>query len=125
MATSPEKIPIISGFLTMPRMIFLTLTRSPESLPSAEREALLYGNWDSFSGQYFSEWKNDPEHYLDRRWTHVIEPFEIPEHWRIYRSYDFGSARPFSCGWWTIDPDGVLYRILEYYGWKVHREPNA
>lgn len=86
------------------------------SLPRAERDALLYGNWDSFSGQYFSEWKNDPEHYLDRRWTHVIEPFEIPEHWRIYRSYDFGSAKPFSCGWWTIDNDGILYRILELYG---------
>lgn len=88
------------------------------SLPNAEREALLYGNWDSFSGQYFSEWKNDPEHYIDRRWTHVIEPFEVPEHWRIYRSYDFGIYRPFSCGWWTISPDGVLYRILEYYGWN-------
>lgn len=86
------------------------------SLPTAEREALLYGNWDSFSGQYFSEWKNDPTHYQDRRWTHVIEPFDIPAHWKIYRSYDFGSARPFSCGWWAVDTEGVLYRIAEFYG---------
>ncbi len=86
------------------------------ALPTAEREALLYGNWDSFTGQYFSEWKNDPSHYLDRRWTHVIEPFDIPSHWKIYRSYDFGSARPFSCGWWAVDTEGTLYRIAEFYG---------
>ena len=32
------------------------------------------------------------------------------------RSFDWGSYRPFSCGWWTCDEDGVLYRILEFYG---------
>ena len=86
------------------------------ALPRAEREALLYGNWDSYTGQYFSEWKNDPEHYVDRRWTHVIAPFDIPRYWPIYRSYDFGSSKPFSCGWWTVDEDGILYRICELYG---------
>ena len=85
-------------------------------LPEAERKALLYGDWDSYSGQYFAEWKNNPEHYKDRRWTHVIEPFDIPNGWPIYRSYDFGYAKPFSCGWWTVDHEGVIYRILELYG---------
>ena len=55
------------------------------SLPEAEKQALLYGNWDSFSGQVFTEWRNDPNHYEDQRWTHVIEPFPIPEHWKIWR----------------------------------------
>ena len=86
------------------------------SLPEAERKALLYGDWDSYSGQYFSEWRNDPSHYSDRQWTHVIEPFEIPDGWKIYRSFDWGYHRPFSCGWWAIDYDGVAYRILELYG---------
>lgn len=86
------------------------------NMPTAEREALLYGNWDSYEGQYFSEWRNDPEHYIDRKWTHVIAPFDIPAHWRIYRSYDYGSAKPFSCGWWATDEDGILYRICEFYG---------
>ena len=36
--------------------------------------------------------------------------------WTIYRSYDFGYAKPFSCAWWAIDYDGVMYRILELYG---------
>ncbi len=86
------------------------------SLPEAERRALLYGDWESYSGQFFAEWRDMPEHYGDRRWTHVIDPFEIPDHWRIYRSFDWGYNRPFSCGWWAVDHDGVAYRILELYG---------
>jgi len=88
------------------------------SMPEAEREALLYGNWDSYTGQVFAEWKNDPAHYEDRRWTHVIKPFDIPDGWNIYRSFDWGYAKPFSCGWWAVDYQGVAYRILELYGCK-------
>ncbi len=51
-----------------------------------------------------------------RRWCHVIEPFPIPEAWKLYRSFDWGYNRPFSLGWWAVDPDGVVYRILEMYG---------
>lgn len=29
---------------------------------------------------------------------------------------DFGYAKPFSCGWWAVDHDGCVYRILELYG---------
>ena len=86
------------------------------SMPEAERKALLYGDWDSYSGQYFAEWKNNPDHYDDRQWTHVINPFEIPDGWKIYRSFDWGYNKPFSCGWWAVDYDGVIYRILELYG---------
>lgn len=85
-------------------------------LPPAERAALLYGNWDCFDGQVFSEWRNDPAHYGDRLFTHVIDPFKIPADWPIYRSFDFGFSRPFSVGWFTISPDGVIYHIREYYG---------
>lgn len=86
------------------------------SMPEAERKALLYGDWDSYSGQFFAEWRDKPEHYDDRQWTHVINPFNIPDHWKIYRSFDWGYNKPFSCGWWAIDTDGVAYRILELYG---------
>lgn len=86
------------------------------ALPKADRDALMYGNWDSFSGQFFEEWRDNPDHYADRRYTHVIDPFEIPTGWKIYRSFDWGYAKPFSCGWWAVDYDGVAYRILEYYG---------
>ena len=86
------------------------------SLPEAQRNALLYGSWDSFMGQVFTEWKDDPAHYKDRKWTHVIEPFRVPGHWKVYRGFDWGYARPFSVGWYAVDTDGKVYRIREYYG---------
>ena len=85
-------------------------------LPTAEKKALLYGDWNSFTGQVFTEWRDDPEHYCDRRWTHVIAPFEIPRHWEIVRGFDFGYTRPFSVGWYAVDTKGCIYRIREYYG---------
>ena len=91
---------------------------SLDALPTAEREALLMGNWNSFSGQVFSEFRNEPMHYLDQKWTHVIEPFPIPKHWEIVRSYDWGFYRPFSCGWWACTETGRMIRIRELYGVK-------
>ena len=101
------------------------------SLPEKERNALLYGDWDTYEGQFFEDFRIEPnmraanaagcndtrtELKRQRRWTHVIEPFEIPSSWTIYRSFDWGYNKPFSCGWWAIDFDGVAYRILELYG---------
>ena len=84
-------------------------------LPEAEKQALLYGDWNSFSGQVF-QLVNDPAHYDDRRWTHVVNPFPIPETWPIYRGMDWGYSRPFSVGWYAVAPGGCLYRIRELYG---------
>ena len=84
--------------------------------PPKQREAWLHGNWDVYEGQFFEEFRDDPDHYADRKFTHVIPPFEPLPGWRIYRSFDWGYARPFSCGWWAVDSDGVFYRILELYG---------
>ena len=100
-----------------------------EALPPKLREAWLYGRWDIFEGQFFEEFRETPdpakaveegctveELLMQRRWTHVIEPFEIPSGWTICRSYDFGYNKPFSCAWWAVDYDGVIYRIMELYG---------
>ncbi len=89
------------------------------TLPEAERKALLYGDWDSFSGQVFTEWRNDPDRYGDRVGTHVISPFRIPKSWRILRGFDWGYTRPFSVGWYAVDHDGRLYRIRELYGCRA------
>ena len=94
------------------------------ALPEADKKALLYGDWDSYAGQVFSEFRNDITHYDDRRFTHVITPFEPPKHWTIYRSFDFGYSKPFSCAWHAIDGDGRIYRILELYGCKPN-EPDV
>lgn len=104
-----------------------------EALPPKLREAWLYGRWDIYEGQFFEDFRTEPdtqkcheagvtpEEARERGlWTHVIAPLDLNagsrRGWQIYRSYDFGYAKPFSCAWWAIDYDGVLYRILELYG---------
>ncbi|MEG1562869.1 MAG: phage terminase large subunit [Bacteroides sp.] len=93
------------------------------SMPEAERKALLYGDWDTFSGQVFMEWRNMPDHYADRKGTHVITPFAIPKEWRVWRAFDWGYSKPFSCHWYAIDHDKRLYCIRELYG--CTGEPNT
>lgn len=85
-------------------------------LPEAKRKALLEGDWDTFSGQAFVEWRDAEAGYMSRQWTHVIEPFRIPDTWRYFRSFDFGYARPFAVHWYAQDNDGRLYAIRELYG---------
>lgn len=86
------------------------------ALPENEKKALLYGDWDSFSGQVFTEWRNNPDGYSNHIDTHVINPFKVPDSWKMYRGFDFGYSRPFSVGWYAIDHDGRMYRIRELYG---------
>ena len=104
-----------------------------EALPPKLREAWLYGRWDIFEGQFFEDFRTTPdiekctaagitpeEAIQQHRWTHVIEPFDLnvgeKRGWHIMRSYDFGYNKPFSLGYWAMDYDGVLYRIMEMYG---------
>lgn len=99
-------------------------------------KAWLLGNWDIIEGAYFDEWDEN---------KHVIPQFIIPPHWPRFVSMDFGSAKPFSLGWWTMVPDrfepplmdhtpstfdpryayrnnlprGALVRYREWYGCQV------
>lgn len=90
--------------------------RQLEALPPKLREAWLYGSWDVYEGQFFEEFADRPEHYADRRYTHVIEPFEIPAHYKIYRCFDWGYNHPFACEWVAVSEDNVMYVFLELYG---------
>lgn len=108
-----------------------------EALPSKLRDMWLYGNWDVFEGMFFEDFRTDPDRQkcieadidieqakIEGRWTHVIDPLplDVVRTMNIYRSYDYGYNKPFSCAWWAVDKDGVIYRILEYYG--CTKEPN-
>ncbi len=77
------------------------LANMPESLRAAYR----YGDWDSIGGNYFPEF---------RLGAHTCEPFRIPEHWRRYRSIDYG-LDALACLWWAVDEDG---RSWCYREWK-------
>lgn len=65
-------------------------------------------------GLFFSAWDAS---------KHVIRPVELPSHWTRFMSFDWGSARPFSVGWWAVSdgeltrfPKGALIRYREWYG---------
>lgn len=87
-----------------------------QALPPKLRKAWLDGDWDIFEGQFFEDFVDKPEHYKDRHWTNVIEPFEIPEEWTVYRAYDHGYAKPFSVQYFFVDHEGRAYLGLEIYG---------
>ena len=130
----PENYSFIQALVTDNKVL---MEQNPDyintlrKLPPKIRKAWLEGEWDIFEGQFFEDFRIEPDVTAaveagveedkeqlrkERRWTHVIEPFEIPNDWKIYRSFDWGYNKPFSCGWWAVDYDGVVYRILEFYG---------
>lgn len=59
-------------------------------------KAWLTGDWSVIEGAFFPEWSTD---------KHVIRPFSIPDSWTRFRSADWGSAKPFSVGWWAVAGD--------------------
>jgi hypothetical protein len=88
--------------------------------------AWLEGDWSVIEGAFFDCWSNE---------KHVLRPFEIPSDWLRFRSGDWGSASPFSVGWWAVCgddwsiehdldmagrrrviPRGALIRYREWYG---------
>lgn len=85
------------------------------------RRAWLDGDWNIVAGAFFDCWNPD---------MHVVKPFAIPSHWLRFRSGDWGSARPFSFGWWAVVsesfrtdsgvilPRGCMVRYREWYGVK-------
>jgi len=81
-------------------------------------KAMEDGDWNIIEGAYFDCWSTE---------KHVIKPFEIPHHWLKVRSFDWGSASPFSCGWWAVVGEectvndvfmqrGSVIRYREWYG---------
>ena len=94
------------------------------SMDEANRKAFLYGDWDTFAGQVFTEFKiGTADEMKSRIGTHVIEPFRIPQSWAILRSFDWGYTHPYSVGWWAVDHEGRYYRIRELYG--CTKEPDT
>ena len=73
------------------------------ALPERERRGLLYGDWNIFEGQYFTEFSE----------KNVILPFEIPREWRRYRTIDYGLDR-LACLWIAVSPEGDFYLYREY-----------
>jgi Terminase large subunit, T4likevirus-type, N-terminal len=80
-------------------------------------QAWLEGNWNVVDGTFFDEWGSANVLSLD--WLELI-----PKKALHFASFDWGSAKPFSVGWWALSdgtwglPDGALVRYDEWYGAK-------
>lgn len=75
-------------------------------------KAWLNGDWNIVDGAFFDCWSDKI----------IINPFDIPSDWLRFRSFDWGSSKPFSVGWWAVVSDhevfprGALIRYREWYG---------
>jgi len=96
------------------------ILRLRQSGSEALVKAWLEGNWDIVDGAFFSEW--DPS-------IHVLPTVDwlpkIPRYCNRFRSMDWGSAKPFSVGWYAVSdgtwglPKGALLKYREWYGAKA------
>src|SRR5262249_9381662 len=87
----------------------LHLVGSPELV-----RAWLEGDWSVIAGAFFPEFNFD---------QHVVRARTLPRYWQKFRSFDWGSARPFHVGWWAVSdgelpefPRGALVMYREWYG---------
>lgn len=89
-------------------------------------KAWLEGDWSIIEGAFFQEWDKG-EHVLPH--GEVTAAFDANTDWRYFMAGDWGSARPFSFGWYAICPSemwiadrriprGSIVRFREYYGMK-------
>ena len=73
---------------------------------------------------YKAEYPNTPEEAFEAsegvafgefsRLIHVCTPFEIPAHWRRWRSVDNGYTDPYFWIWYAVSEDGVVYAYREF-----------
>lgn len=86
-----------------------------ESLPENKRNAYLYGSWDTFQGQYFTEFRRD---------LHVINPIVPAKNRYVFiAGMDWGRVAPFSFHVACVERidyrEAHFYRVttfLEVYG---------
>lgn len=100
------------------------ILRLRQSGSAALVKAWLEGNWDIVDGAFFDEW-DSAIHVLR---TEIVLP-QLPLSALRFRAFDWGSAKPFSVGWYhLLDvpleyngrtlPKGALIKYREWYGAK-------
>lgn len=80
-----------------------------EALPEIEKRRLLYGEWDVFEGQVFTELSDA---------INGCDAFDIPVDWERVMAFDWGFSRPWCALWFAVDYDGTMYLYRELYGMK-------
>jgi len=84
------------------------------SLSEAEKKAKLYGDWDTYEGQVFKEFRLEPLNDEPDNARHVIEPFSIPSWWPRFIGIDWGYQAYTVIYWAALAPTGRLFIYREY-----------
>jgi hypothetical protein len=82
--------------------------RRLQAMPEKLMQAHLFGDYDTFVGQFFDMWNHD---------LHVVRPFEIPPESvvNIFGGFDWGYAAPSCYGLAAVMPNWDVFMIREYY----------
>lgn len=83
-------------------------------LPIAEAKALIEGDWDSFLGQVFTEFRLKPGMNEPSYAQHVISSFPIPNFWPKIIAIDWGFAHDAAIYWLAVAHNGKVYVYREH-----------
>jgi len=98
----------VPGFLHENRILMEndpTYVQNIRAMGAKYERALLHGDWDAFSGDFFDDFSNQL----------CVRPFIIPEDWSLIGSLDPGWSSPCSFGLSARDFEGNIYRLFTYY----------
>ena len=91
--------------------------RRLEGIPdTARRAAMRDGDWDSFAGMAFPEWRTD---------TIVVPEFDVPASWPRYEGIDYGYAAPWAVVFLARDEDGRMWVYDELVDTRVTEREQA
>lgn len=83
-------------------------------LPVAEQKAKIEGDWWTFSGQVFDEYREAPYPDEPSNACHVVPDFEPPAWWPRIVAADWGYSAYTWVGWAAISPDSRCFVYREY-----------
>jgi hypothetical protein len=87
--------------------------------------AWLKGDWSVIEGAFFDNFDSQ---------RHTLRPIPLPDDWMRFRAGDWGSAKPFCIGWYTVASDdwkhpdglvvprGAMIKYREWYGVKTNAD---
>jgi len=87
-----------------------------DQLVGWQKRAWRDGDWDVAAGAYFTNWNDS---------LHVVAPFDVPEHWRVWAALDYGFTHPTALYVFAEDGDGMVYVVGEHVRQKALPKAHA
>jgi hypothetical protein len=85
-----------------------------EGMAEKDRRAKLDGDWWTFSGQVFDDYREERFPDDPPNAVHVVDPFTIPAWWPRFLAVDWGFSAMTYGLWSAISPEGRVYFYREY-----------